>query len=121
MPRRCSQTRLGQPFQFIRVLIKPNHHLGQSLRLFRNESTSPNKNRWLAVRALDGAVVALGALGGLGAVRARKRETVWQVDPETGQIVSSYYRSRYRLHQPPHDDERRELWRRGDEPKVRAS
>jgi hypothetical protein len=33
----------------------------QSLRLFRNESTSPNKNRWLAVRALDGAVVALGA------------------------------------------------------------
>jgi len=33
----------------------------QSLRLFRNESTTPDKNRWLAIRAMDGAVVALGA------------------------------------------------------------
>jgi len=46
---------------------------------------------------------------------------VWRIDEATGEIVSSYYRSRYRLHRPAHDDERRERWRKGQEPGVRAS
>jgi len=35
----------------------------------------------------------------------------WILNPETGQIVSSYYRSRYRLHETPGDRARRERWR----------
>jgi hypothetical protein len=35
----------------------------------------------------------------------------WILDPETQQIVSSYYRSRYQLHEAPGDRARRERWR----------
>jgi hypothetical protein len=35
----------------------------------------------------------------------------WILDPETQQIVSSYYRSRYQLHETPGDRARRERWR----------
>jgi hypothetical protein len=36
----------------------------------------------------------------------------WQLDPDSGQIVSSFYRTRYGLHVHPLDRERRERWRR---------
>jgi hypothetical protein len=35
----------------------------------------------------------------------------WILDPETGQIVSSYYRSRYQLHEVASDRARRQRWR----------
>ncbi len=35
----------------------------------------------------------------------------WILDPETGQIVSSYYRSRYQLHEQQADRARRQRWR----------
>ena len=35
----------------------------------------------------------------------------WILDPETGQIVSSYYRSRYQLHEVETDRARRQRWR----------
>ena len=35
----------------------------------------------------------------------------WVLDPETGQIVSSYYRSRYQLHEAESDRARRQRWR----------
>jgi hypothetical protein len=35
----------------------------------------------------------------------------WILDPETGQIVSSYYRSRYQLHEAESDRARRQHWR----------
>jgi hypothetical protein len=46
---------------------------------------------------------------------------VWRLDEKSGQIVSSFYRSRYRLHLTPHDEERRERWRRTPEHDARAS
>lgn len=45
----------------------------------------------------------------------------WRIDEKTGQIVSSYYGSRYRLHLTPHDEARRELWRKTPEHDARAS
>src|SRR5262245_15590375 len=36
---------------------------------------------------------------------------VWQLEPETRQIVSSFYRSRYAIHVHPFDRLRRERWR----------
>jgi hypothetical protein len=36
---------------------------------------------------------------------------VWEIDPEDGQIVSSFYKSRYRLHIHPTDERLREGWR----------
>ncbi len=35
----------------------------------------------------------------------------WQIDPEGGQIVSSFYESRYRLHIHPADERLRQGWR----------
>ena len=35
----------------------------------------------------------------------------WMLDPETGQIVSSYYRIRYRLHESETDRRRKQEWR----------
>jgi len=35
----------------------------------------------------------------------------WTLDPETGQIVSSYYRIRYQLHEVESDRARRQRWR----------
>ena len=35
----------------------------------------------------------------------------WILDPETGQIVSSFYRSRYQLHETETDRARKESWR----------
>jgi hypothetical protein len=35
----------------------------------------------------------------------------WILDPETGQIVSSYYRNRYQLHEVASDRARRQRWR----------
>lgn len=35
----------------------------------------------------------------------------WRIDEENGEIVSSFYRSRYELHIHPKDEERREKWR----------
>ena len=46
---------------------------------------------------------------------------VWRIDEKSGQIVSSFYGSRYRLHLTAHDAERRERWRRTQEPNARAS
>jgi len=46
---------------------------------------------------------------------------VWRIDEKSGQIVSSYYGSRYRLHLTSHDRERRERWRRAREQDARAS
>jgi hypothetical protein len=37
----------------------------------------------------------------------------WQIDPETGAIVSSFYGSRYALHVHRYDRARRERWRSG--------
>ena len=45
----------------------------------------------------------------------------WVVDAKSGQIVSSYYGARYRLHQTPHDAERRERWRALSEQNSRES
>ena len=39
----------------------------------------------------------------------------WILDSETGQIVSSYYRSRYQLHESQTDRARRERWREQSE------
>ena len=36
----------------------------------------------------------------------------WVLDEKSGQIVSSYYGSRYELHSTPRDKERRERWRK---------
>jgi hypothetical protein len=36
----------------------------------------------------------------------------WTLDEKSGQIVSSYYGTRYELHSTPRDAERRERWRR---------
>lgn len=36
----------------------------------------------------------------------------WEIDDESGQIVSSFYGSRYRLHMTKRDEERRERWRK---------
>jgi hypothetical protein len=38
----------------------------------------------------------------------------WELHPQTGVIVSSFYRSRYALHIHPFDRERRERWRSSD-------
>jgi len=38
----------------------------------------------------------------------------WELDPETGRIVSSFYGSRYELHVHPFDRARRERWRQLD-------
>jgi len=46
---------------------------------------------------------------------------VWRIDEQSGQIVSSFYRSRYHLHRADHDEERRERWRSMQEPDARAS
>ncbi len=35
----------------------------------------------------------------------------WQIDPDSGRIVSSFYRKRYRLHFHPSDEQRRQRWR----------
>jgi len=35
----------------------------------------------------------------------------WILHPETGEIVSSYYRNRYRLHETAHDRVRKKRWR----------
>jgi hypothetical protein len=35
----------------------------------------------------------------------------WYLDPETGQITSAYYKSRYKLHIAPSDRARQKLWR----------
>ncbi|MFB3117241.1 MAG: hypothetical protein ACE1ZP_00625, partial [Myxococcota bacterium] len=35
----------------------------------------------------------------------------WILDPETGEIVSSYYRSRYQLHEQQVDRARKQRWR----------
>ncbi len=35
----------------------------------------------------------------------------WVLDPETGQIVSSYYRTRYQLHEAESDRARKQRWR----------
>jgi hypothetical protein len=45
----------------------------------------------------------------------------WRVSEKSGQIVSSFYGSRYRLHLTPHDEERRKLWRKTREHDARAS
>jgi hypothetical protein len=39
----------------------------------------------------------------------------WILDPETGQIVSSYYRIRYRLHETQTDRNRKQEWREQSE------
>jgi hypothetical protein len=44
----------------------------------------------------------------------------WILDPETGQITSSYYGSRYRLHVTPTDRVRQERWRTEYEEKTKA-
>jgi hypothetical protein len=36
----------------------------------------------------------------------------WELDETSGQIVSSYYGSRYELHSTPRDTARRERWRK---------
>jgi len=46
-----------------------------------------------------------------------RRGAIWQIDPESGQIVSSYYGSRYELHYSPLDRERAERWRQKRESK----
>jgi tetratricopeptide (TPR) repeat protein len=38
----------------------------------------------------------------------------WAIDPETGEIVSTFYKSRYRLHFHPQDAQRRARWRGED-------
>jgi hypothetical protein len=35
----------------------------------------------------------------------------WILDPESGQIVSSYYRIRYQLHESQADRSRKQEWR----------
>jgi hypothetical protein len=35
----------------------------------------------------------------------------WILDPKTGQIVSSYYRTRYQLHEAESDRARKQRWR----------
>jgi hypothetical protein len=39
----------------------------------------------------------------------------WILDPETGEIVSSYYRSRYQLHESETDRARKQSWREQSE------
>jgi hypothetical protein len=39
----------------------------------------------------------------------------WELDPETGEIVSSFYRARYRARMQPGDRARRERWQRDAE------
>jgi hypothetical protein len=45
----------------------------------------------------------------------------WLLDPKSGQIVSSYYGSRYRLHSTPRDAERRARWQKQRKPDAEAS
>ena len=45
----------------------------------------------------------------------------WRIDEDSGQIVSSFYDSRYQLHLTAHDKERRERWRTTREPTERES
>jgi len=45
----------------------------------------------------------------------------WRIDEDSGQIVSSFYDSRYQLHLTAHDRERRERWRTTREPTERES
>jgi hypothetical protein len=45
----------------------------------------------------------------------------WVLDAVSGQIVSSYYGSRYRLHITPRDAARRERWRKAREEQARES
>jgi hypothetical protein len=45
----------------------------------------------------------------------------WVLDAESGQIVSSFYGSRYRLHMTKRDRERRDRWRRVREQGVSES
>jgi tetratricopeptide (TPR) repeat protein len=46
---------------------------------------------------------------------------VWEIDAESGQIVSSFYGARYRLHITERDERRRDRWRRNDEQEAKAS
>jgi hypothetical protein len=45
----------------------------------------------------------------------------WVLDPKSGQIVSSFYDSRYELHISPHDRDRRERWRKARQERVGTS
>jgi hypothetical protein len=45
----------------------------------------------------------------------------WVLDDESGQIVSSFYRSRYELHTTERDDERRARWRKNRQKGARES
>lgn len=45
----------------------------------------------------------------------------WVLDEESGQIVSSFYGSRYALHTTPRDDERRARWRKQRLERARES
>lgn len=42
----------------------------------------------------------------------------WAIDPKDGQIVSTFYKTRYRLHIQADDAERRKRWRSGAEEKA---
>jgi hypothetical protein len=46
---------------------------------------------------------------------------VWEIDGKSGQIVSSFYGSRYRLHLTERDERRRERWRRDESQEATAS
>jgi tetratricopeptide (TPR) repeat protein len=45
----------------------------------------------------------------------------WAIDPRSGQIVSSFYGSRYHLHLTERDERRRESWRKQSDQNSRAS
>lgn len=45
----------------------------------------------------------------------------WVLDPKSGQIVSSFYDSRYELHISPHDRDRRERWRKARQERAGTS
>ena len=44
----------------------------------------------------------------------------WAIDPDTGEIVSTFYKSRYRLHFHPADAAMRARWRSGDDTAASA-
>jgi hypothetical protein len=46
---------------------------------------------------------------------------VWELDEKSGQIVSSFYGSRYRLHLTERDERRRDRWRREESQEAAAS
>jgi hypothetical protein len=45
----------------------------------------------------------------------------WYLDPKTGQVTSSYYKARYRLHVTPSDRSRQERWRSQKQSETRSS